>query len=158
MTPKPESMLNLLVFNVGDRRLALPARGVREVIRAVAIAPLPKAPPIVEGVINLRGRVIPVIDLRTRFGLERAERGDATRIIVVEVSDHTVGMVVDGVSEVIRLSADAIEPTGEIMTSIDVNYLRGVGKLNGKLVILVDLRKVLTTSEVQELGAAQAAD
>lgn len=148
----------LVVFHLDREVYGVDIAHVHEIIRLQEITRIPRTPAFIEGVINLRGRVIPVIDLRTRFGLERGERNGATRIIVVEVGGHTVGMVVDGVSEVLRLSTDAIAAPSEILTAVDVAYMRGVGKLEDRLVILLDLQEVLTRSERQDLAAMSTPD
>ncbi|MEE8574691.1 MAG: chemotaxis protein CheW, partial [Thermodesulfobacteriota bacterium] len=100
-----------------------------------------------EGVINLRGKVIPVIDLRKRFGLEVAERSEESRIIVVESVGKVVGLIVDSVTEVLRLASSTVEPPPDIVGGIDSDYIDGVGKLDNRLVILLNLDKVLSSSE-----------
>ena len=101
----------------------------------------------VEGVINLRGKIIPIIDLRDRFGLVKKDDDANTRVVVAEVSSQTVGLVVDSVSEVLRLQNDSIDPLPPTITNIDGEYLKGVGKLDRRLIILLDLEKVLTDLE-----------
>ena len=108
----------------------------------------------VEGVINLRGKVISVIDLRRRFGLPAAEHTRASRIVVVEINDQVVGMVVDGVSEVLRVNTATIEPPSPVVAGIDSEYLQGIAKLPERLVILLDLDRVLAREERRALEAA----
>ncbi|MCC6444584.1 MAG: chemotaxis protein CheW [Armatimonadetes bacterium] len=129
---------------------------IHGIIMMQEITRIPHAPAFVEGVTNLRGRVIPVLDLRKRFGLPEAERTKENRIVIVEISDEMMGMIVDGVSEVLRISADAIEPTPPIVTGLESAYLRGVGKVDDRLIILLDVRKVLSESERQQINLDKA--
>lgn len=143
----------LVVFEVGDESFGIDISLVQEIIRLQPITEVPRAPMYVKGVINLRGKVIPVVDLRERFGFSVMEETKATRIAVVNVLGNTVGMVVDAVSEVLRLSIDAIEPPSTIVENVGSQYLKGIGKLENKLVILLDLDKLLV-----EMGATPVAD
>jgi len=120
----------------------------------VAVTHVPRAPQFMEGVINLRGQLIPIIDLRTRFGMQRAEHTKNTRIVVTEIGAKRVGMVVDSVSEVLRLPVDAIEDAPDMITGVDTEYIRGVGKIEDRLIILLDLAKIITGAEKRELEAA----
>lgn len=138
----------LVVFEVGDESFGIDISLVQEIIRMQPITEVPKAPMYVKGVINLRGKVIPIIDLRERFGFATGEETKATRIVVVNVLGNTVGMIVDAVSEVLRLPTDAIEPPSTIVESIGSQYLKGIGKLEDRLIILLDLDKLLV-----EMGA-----
>lgn len=139
--------LQLVAFQLAEEVYGVDIAQVQEIIRMQPITKVPGAPDFVEGVINLRGRVIPVIDLRKRFRLPKGEETKSTRIIVVDVPPHTVGMIVDSVDEVLRLSEEKIEPPSPLIASIDTEYIKGVGKLEGKLLILLDLAKVLTKEE-----------
>ncbi|HTD32297.1 MAG TPA: chemotaxis protein CheW, partial [Candidatus Elarobacter sp.] len=116
---------------------------------------VPRAPQFMEGVINLRGQLIPIIDLRTRFGMPRAEHTKSTRIVVTEIGAKRVGMVVDSVSEVLRLATDQIEDAPEMITGVDTEYIRGVGKIEDRLIILLDLAKIISGSEKRELDATE---
>lgn len=140
----------LVVFQLSGETYGIEIANVHEIIRMQDITDIPRTPDFVEGVINLRGRIIPVIDLRKRFGLEVSEYTQASRIIVVEVEGVTVGMIVDSVSEVLRLPTNNIEPP-PAMVSVDAAYLRGVGKLDEQLIILLDLNKVLEKDEKEQL-------
>jgi len=137
----------LVIFQVANEVFGVDISTVQEIIRIQAITKIPKAPEFVEGVINLRGKVIPVIDLRERFGFEKTEETKSTRIVVVEVEEDTIGMIVDAVAEVLRIPASSIEPPSSIVESIDSEYLRGIGKVDERLIILLDLGKVLTEME-----------
>ena len=142
----------LVVFELASERYGVQIDQVQEIIRLPAITRLPKAPEFVDGVINLRGRVIPVVDLRTRFGLGRGERTKESRIVVVDVGGQTIGMVVDGVSEVLRIPGDAVEPPSPVATTVESAYIRGVAKLEGGLIILLDLSRVLSWDEKRALA------
>lgn len=146
-----DAVEQLVVFELADEVYGVDISRVQEIIRMTTITRLPRAPEFVEGVINLRGRVIPVVDLKRRFGLAEGGRTKACRIVVVDVGDHTIGMVVDAVSEVLRVPAAAVEPPSPVVTTVDSDYLRGIARLEGRLVILLDLDKVLTWEEKRRL-------
>ena len=138
-------------FKLGPEEYGVDIAQVQEINRMVAVTNVPRAPVFMEGVINLRGQLIPIIDLRTRFGMPRAEHTKNTRIVVTEIGTKRVGMVVDSVSEVLRLPLDAIEPAPDMITGVDTEYIRGVGKVDDRLIILLDLAKIVTGSEKREL-------
>jgi len=141
----------LVIFELANEVYGVDIGRVQEIIRMTSITRLPRAPEFVEGVINLRGKVIPVVDLNKRFGLAQGERTKASRIVVVDVSDHTIGMVVDAVSEVLRVPANAIEPPSPVVTTIESDYIRGIAKVENRLIILLDLDKVLSWEEKKKL-------
>ena len=145
-------VLQLVSFNLGDEEYGVDILRVQEINRMVHITRVPKAPEFVEGVINLRGKVIPIVDLRKRFGLSVKPHDKNTRIIVVDIDGRTVGLIVDGVSEVLRFSMDTIEPPPPMVTGVDAEYIWGVGKLEDRLLILLDLSKVLANEEKDYLG------
>lgn len=147
------SEMQLVTFNLGKEEFAVPILQIQEINRLVDITKVPRSPDFVEGVINLRGKVIPIIDLRKRFGLPQAELGKYARIVVVNMEGRMVGLIVDSVSEVLRLSEGAIEPPPPVVAGIDSEYIRGLGKLDGRLLILLDLSKILTKEERKELVA-----
>jgi purine-binding chemotaxis protein CheW len=144
----------LVVFQVGAELYGVDIAGVHEIIRLPAITRVPRAPGFVEGVINLRGKVIPVVDLRRRFGLPSAEHTRASRIVVVEIGDQVVGIIVDAVSEVLRVSGSTIEPPSPVVAGIDSDYLHGIAKLPERLVILLDLDRVLARDDRRALDVA----
>ncbi|MGA3057744.1 MAG: chemotaxis protein CheW [Candidatus Limnocylindrales bacterium] len=131
--------LQIVVCELADEHYGLDIARVFEIIRNQPITPVPRAPSFVKGVINLRGRIIPVVDLRGRFGMPEAEPTKETRIVVAESSSTTVGLIVDSVSEVLLVSADAVEPTPGVAAGADAQYLRGIAKLGGRLVLLLEL-------------------
>lgn len=138
-------------FVVGGEEFGVNILAVREIIRPVDITRVPHAPEFVEGVINLRGRILPVIDLRTRFGFPEREHDEDTRIVVIEMESQVVGFMADSVCEVLRVDATTIEPAPELAVGIDGEYLCGVAKLDDHLLILLDLEGVLSTEEVEAL-------
>jgi purine-binding chemotaxis protein CheW len=144
----------LVIFNLANETYGVDISKVQEIIRLQDITKVPKTAQFIEGVINLRGNVIPVIDLRKRFSFSERENTNATRIVVVESGPYTIGMIVDSVSEVIRITEDSVEPPSNIMLDIDSDYILGVCKLNDRLIVLLDLSKVLTVSEKQLLDEA----
>ena len=148
-----DDLLQLVSFNLGDELFGIDILKVQEINRLVEITKVPSTPDFVEGVINLRGKVIPIIDLRKRFTLRLKEQDKDTRIIVVDISDMVMGMIVDSVSEVLRLPSSTVEPAPEIATSIDSQYIRGVAKLENRLLILLDLSRIFKESEQMALAS-----
>lgn len=146
-----EAIYQLVSFVIENEEFGVDILKVQEIIRTVEITRVPKSPEFVEGVINLRGKIVPVIDLRKRFGIGRKERDNETRIIVVELVDKVVGFLVDRVKEVIRVEKSVIEPPPELTTSINSNYITGVAKLQDRLLILLDLNRVLSSDEQEKL-------
>ena len=144
----------LVSFKIENEEFGVGIEEVQEIIRLPEITKVPKAPSFVEGVINLRGNVLPVIDLRKRFDLEATKKTNATRIVVVNVDNKTTGIIVDSVSEVLRLPKNAIEPPPPIVAGIEAKYLRGIGKLDDgkRLIILLNLNEILTVKEKEELA------
>lgn len=152
MAEEKKKEFQLVVFNIGEEEFGVDIAQVREIVRLVQITYLPKAPAFIEGVVNLRGQVIAVIDLAKRLGISSKTRSESTRIIVVEIGENTIGMVVDSVSEVLRLSSDQVEEVPSLIeTEVPEHYIRGVGKLKERLLVLLDLNKVLTPEEVQHV-------
>ncbi|MDD5730577.1 MAG: chemotaxis protein CheW [Candidatus Omnitrophica bacterium] len=142
----------LVVFTIGDEEFGVDISQVREIVRLLQITYLPKAPEFIEGVVNLRGQVVAVIDLAKRLGLSTKGRGETTRIVIVEFGENTVGMIVDSVSEVLRLSSEYVEAVPAlVITEIPEPYIWGVGKLKDRLLILLDLKRILTPDEVQHV-------
>ncbi|HOZ46085.1 MAG TPA: chemotaxis protein CheW [Candidatus Hydrogenedentes bacterium] len=141
-----------LTFLLGKETYGLPILKVQEIIKLIAITSVPRTPEFVRGVINLRGKVIPVVDLRRKFGMESIEDTERTCIIVMEVvrSAHaiTMGALVDAVSEVIEVTAGQIEPPPTFSASVRTDFIRGMGKLGEKVVVLLDVDKVMTEEEV----------
>ncbi len=143
----------IVVFALGRERYGLEISAVYEIIRQQPVTAVPQSPASVEGVINLRGRIIPVLDLRSRFGLPAATIGATSRVVVCDANGLRVGLMVDGVSEVLMIPEDAVEPTPDIAVGTDTEYVRGVAKLDDQMIILLDVAHLFTTSEMGALAA-----
>jgi purine-binding chemotaxis protein CheW len=149
----PASEEQVVVLELAGEAYGVEIGRVQEIIRMQPITRVPNVPAFIEGVTNLRGRVIPVLDLRRRFGLAATPPTRQSRIVVAELGSHAVGLIVDGVSEVLRVPADAVEPPSALVTTAESTYLRGVAKLEDRLVLLLDLTRILTSSEQGDLAA-----
>jgi purine-binding chemotaxis protein CheW len=143
----------LVVFELANEHYGVDIAAVESIIKMQAITVVPQAPMFVEGVTNLRGSVLPVVDLRKRFGLECQEAGKNSRIVVVTIQGIHVGMIVDAVSEVLRISDDQIEPPPPMVTTLDSSFITGIAKVGDHLIILLDLGKVLSIQEQASLSA-----
>jgi purine-binding chemotaxis protein CheW len=142
-----EEILQLVSFNIGTEEFGVDILKVQEINRMVDITRVPRSPDFVEGIINLRGKVIPIIDIRKRFNMALAEHDKNTRIVVVDIEGQVMGMIVDSVSEVLRLPASTIEAPPEVVSSVDSDYIRGVAKLEDRLLIYLDLSRILSGEE-----------
>lgn len=149
-------LLQMVSFKLGAVEFGVDILMVQEINRMLNITPVPKSPPFVEGVINLRGKVIPIINLRQRFGLPNQPHDKQTRIVVVTIHDKIIGLVVDSVSEVLRMPADTVEPPPPMVSGIESEYIKGVGKMGDKLLILLDLTKLLSSEEKAQLERSAA--
>jgi len=147
-------LLQLVSFEVGEEEFAVPILSVQEINRIMQITRVPQSPVYVEGVINLRGKIIPVIDLRKRFGLGKLEDSKDVRIIVVEVASRVLGFTVDRVNEVLRINSSIIEPPPSMVSGQDTDYVQGVGKMDDRLLILLNLEKLFTADEMAQLEQA----
>jgi len=143
--------LQLVGFRIGRETFGVPIHLVREIVRMMEITAVPEAPDYVEGVINLRGRIIPVIDLRKRFHESGRKADKRNRILVAELEGRLVGLVVDAASEVLKINPGEIEPPPELLRENDLSYVTGLGKRNGKLIIMVDVEKLLSRGELGRL-------
>lgn len=152
MTQEKQKEYQLVIFAIGNEEFGVDIAQVREIVRLISITYLPKAPEFVEGVVNLRGQVVAVIDLAKRLVIPSKPRGENTRIVIVEIEGLTMGMIVDSVSEVLRLSSEQIEDVPSVIqTEVQEHYIYGVGKLKDRLLVLLDLKKVLTPVEIQHV-------
>jgi purine-binding chemotaxis protein CheW len=138
--------LQLVIFRLAKEEYGLPITKVQEINRLVPITKLPQTPSFMEGIINLRGRIIPIIDLRKRFGLAVSDYNEDNRIIIVEVKGQIVGIIVDAVNEVVRLPQTSIEPPPAAFI-LDGQYIHGVGKMEDRLLILLNIDSILTSQE-----------
>lgn len=144
--------LHIVGFRIGRETFGVPIALVHEIVRVPEITAVPDSPDYVEGVINLRGKIISVIDLRKRFGEKELARSKKNRILVTEADGKLVGLIVDAASEVLKIPESEIEPPPPVFDASDVNYVTGLGKLQGRLIILIDLTKVLQKGELRRLG------
>ena len=149
---KDDVLLQLVTFSIGEEEFGVDILKVQEIIRTMEITKVPRAQDFVEGVINLRGKVIPIIDLRRRFGFTSKEHDKHTRIIVIEINNMIVGFVVDSVSEVLRIPAATVEPPPPVVAGVESEYIGGVGKLQDRLLILLDLDKLLSGEDMEALS------
>jgi purine-binding chemotaxis protein CheW len=140
-----------LTFALAEEEYGLEILKVREIISMSEITSVPKTPEYVKGVINLRGKVIPVIDLRLKFTMEEIPYTDETCIIVVDVNGVEMGIIVDHVSEVLDIAAGDIEDAPEFGASVDIDFILGMGKAEGRVTILLDISKVISAGEVAAL-------
>lgn len=146
-------ILQLVSFTIGREEFGVDILKVQEINRMFQITKVPNSPEYVDGVINLRGRVIPVIDLRCKLGLARKEHDKDTRIIVVDLSGRTMGFIVDKVKEVLRIPGNIIEPPPDLAAGMNAEYITAVGKLEDRLLILLDLEKIITNQEKMQLSS-----
>jgi purine-binding chemotaxis protein CheW len=141
-----EQVLQLVTFTLRNEEYAVDILNVQEINRITEITQVPNSPPYVEGVINLRGKVMPVINLRKKFGLEDKETDDTSRIIIMDIKGVTNGLVVDSVSEVLRIPTDIVEPPPPMSSDMDSKFIKGVAKLENRLIILIDIDELLGES------------
>ena len=152
MSRVKDKQLQIVGLRIGRETLGVPISLVREIVRVPEITPVPNAPEHIEGVINLRGKVIAVMDLSKRFGEAAVERSSKSRIVVVELEERLVGLLVNSASEVLRISPSDIEAPQNVFPNEDMNYVTGVGKLHDRLIILLDLGRILQRVELQRLN------
>lgn len=145
----------VIIFQLNDEEYAVSVQQVGSIERIEPITRVPQTADFVKGVINLRGVVTPIIDLRIRFGLQETEFTESSRIIIVYLDDMEVGLIVDAANDVIDIPENAIEPAPEVIGSVDVDYIDGVAKLDNRLLILLNLQKVLTKEEITELKSVE---
>lgn len=146
-----DSIIQLVGFTIGKEYYGISIKSIKEINRMTEITKVPRAPQFIEGVINLRGNVIPVINLRTKVGMPKKEYDKETRIIIVELSGKTIGFIVDGVREVLRIPDNLLDPPPALAVGNKADYITSVAKLEDDLVILMDPEKLLTNEEVNKL-------
>jgi len=151
--------LQLVTFEVAKEEFAVDILLVHEINRMMELTRVPQSPAEVEGVINLRGKIIPVVDLRKRFGFEATDSTEQSRIIVVEVKDRVIGFIVDRVHEVLRINANIVDPPPSMISTIDSDFVKGVGKLEDRLIILLEIERLFgaVCAELPDDGALIAA-
>ncbi|GAA0370384.1 chemotaxis protein CheW [Bowmanella denitrificans] len=148
-----DEVLQWVTFRLGDETYGINVMQVQEVLRYTEIAPVPGAPDYVLGIINLRGNVVTVIDTRARFGLDANEVSDNTRIVIIESDQQVVGILVDSVAEVVYLKSSEIDSAPNVGTEESAKFIQGVSNRDGELLILVDLNKLLTDEEWDEISS-----
>ena len=147
--------IQVVSFHLGSEEYGVDISQVQEIIRMVEITHVPRAPRFMEGVINLRGQLIPIIDLRTRFSMPRTEHTKSTRIVVTEIGSKKVGIIVDAVSEVINIPIEQVEDAPDMIAGVGTEYIQGVGKVADRLIILLDLTMVITGEEKAQLESIE---
>jgi len=141
--PGAEVQIELLGFMLSDEQYALDILEIKEIVRLHAITPVPRSPDWLKGIVTLRGVIVLIFDLRTRLGLAQAEHGPDTRIVVVYRGEEFAGLIVDSITQVMRLPVDAIEPPPQTIGQVEAEYLRGVARFRDQLVILLNLDRVV---------------
>jgi purine-binding chemotaxis protein CheW len=149
-----EKDLQVVGFRIGSETFGVRIGAVREIVRVPEITAVPNAPDTIEGVINLRGKIIPVMDLRKRFGQSAVQPDKRNRILVVELEKKLVGLIVNSASEVLKIPPSEVEAPGAVFADTESSYVTGVGKLKGRLIILLDIAKLLHRSEFKKLEEA----
>lgn len=147
--------LQVVVFRLAAEEYALPITKVKDINRVLPITKIPQAPSFMEGIINLRGSINSVVDLRGRFGLKRGEKTDDTRIMIIEFRGQTIGIIVDAVEEVLTIPAGSID-LPPMAAKLDHTYIVGIGKVNERLLVLLDIDKVFNDDEIRILQNSTA--
>ncbi|HBL24003.1 MAG: chemotaxis protein CheW [Syntrophorhabdaceae bacterium] len=145
------AILQLVTFKLGTEEFGVDILKVQEINKMMNITKIPNAPAFIEGVINLRGKIIPIVDLRKRLGFREQPYDKSTRIIVVELEGLVLGFIVDSVSEVLRIPENTIEPPPSMVAGIESEYIEGVGKLDDRLLILLELKKIFSSPERKDI-------
>jgi purine-binding chemotaxis protein CheW len=156
--PETSELVQLVSFAIGKEQFGVEILMVQEIIRMAPITSIPNSPDFIEGVINLRGHIIPVIDLRKRLKLTPLtdEHKENTRILIIDVKDRVTGFIVDAVSEVLKIQTSSVEPPPEIVVAgLKSQYIYGVCKLDERLLILLDFSKILQVEEIKKLMEVQ---
>ena len=146
-------ILQLVTFNLANEEFGVDITRVQEINRMMDITKIPNAPEFIEGVVNLRGKIVPVVDLRKKLGFPEKEHDKSTRIMVVEVKGMVLGFIVDSVSEVLRIPESTIEPPPSLVGGVESDYLNGVGKLDDRLLLLINLEKVIKSDQLSSEAA-----
>lgn len=147
-----DNLSQVVSFRLAKEEYGLNIMSVQEIILMGEITQIPEVPPYVRGLINLRGKVIPILDLRIRFGMETTQSNEHTRIIVVNSESYTIGIVVDAVNQVLRIESDQIEPPPKGLSGIDQAYLSGLVKMEEKIMILLNIDKIMSEEEHETIN------
>ncbi|MDP2036914.1 MAG: chemotaxis protein CheW [Ignavibacteria bacterium] len=151
MTIESNDLIQLVSFKLGNEEFGIDIGRVQEINMMMQLTKIPNSNRFIEGVVNLRGKIVPVVNLRERLGLSKKADDSKTKIIVSDVNNKLIGYIVDEVNEVLRISKSIIEPTPEIITGVNSELIEGVAKLEGRLLILLNLDKLLSTTEINQL-------
>jgi len=147
----------LLTFTLGSEEYGIDILKVQEIRGYEAVTTIANAPEFIKGVINLRGIIVPIVDMRIKFKLDKVSYDETTVVIILNVADRVVGMVVDGVSDVTALKADEIKPAPEFGSSMDTQFLQGLGTVDERMIILVDIEKLMSSRDMELIEAAEMA-
>lgn len=143
--------MQLVTFELAGEHFAVDIHAVREINRLMEITRVPKSPAEIAGVINLRGKIFPVVELRRKFGFPESEANEQTRIVVLEFGGRETGFIVDRVHEVLRIDGSVVDPTPEVMGTVDADFIKGIAKLEGRLLIVLDLEKLFGELDLNDL-------
>jgi purine-binding chemotaxis protein CheW len=155
VTVEEEEMTRYVTFEIGGEEYAIDITLVVEIIRITSITPVPLSYDFVSGVINLRGNIVPIIDLNRKFKIERQGKDKDQRLIVVEIGKKIIGFKVDKVNEVISLGTANIDPTPSLVSSLSRKYIYGVGKIDDRIIVLIEIEKLLSEDELERLASNQ---
>lgn len=144
----------IVAFSLGQETYGVDIASVREIIPIQKIVPVPRAPDFVEGIINLRGRIVPVLDLRKQFGFEEKKGDPNQRIVLVEAGQDSIGVIVDSVSSVLGISEGSIEPAATVVVGNEIEYIQGIAKVGEELIVLLDLTRIISDAEKRTLREA----
>lgn len=147
------SSSQFLTFVLGAEQYGVEILQVQEIRGYSAVTPIPNTPPYIKGVINLRGTVVPVIDLRARFAMEAGEYDKFTVIIVITVGEKVIGLVVDAVSDVLDIAASEIRPAPDLGAKVDTQFINGMADIGGRLTVLLDIQRLLSEDEIAGMGS-----
>lgn len=145
---KGSDILQLVTFKLGDEQFAVDILKVQEINRMKAVTKMPNSPYHVEGVVNLRGKVIPIVNLRKKIGLAEKEYDEHSRIMIMDIQGVTVGLIVDAVDEVLRIPASIVEPSPTVNMGISADLIRGIAKLEDRLIVLIDLKSLFGIADM----------
>ena len=146
----------MLTFTLGDEEYGIDILKVQEIRGYDAVTTIANTPEFIKGVINLRGIIVPIVDMRIKFNLGKVEYNEFTVVIILNVANRVVGMVVDGVSDVITLTPEQIKPAPEFGSAIDTKYVMGLGTVDDRMLILVDIEKLMTSRDMELVEVAAA--
>lgn len=142
-----DSEIQLILFDINNMEYALNIGSILEIIKLMPVNPLPGAPKFIQGVVNLRGKIIPIVDLREKFSAKTSQFTKKTRIIIATVQNNEIGLIVDAVTDVIGLQADKIEPPLPLIEGLKIEYVEGIVKFKNKLIFIINIEKILTSTE-----------